>query len=306
MRYIRQKQPIDEVDLITVEDYKPRSNTPLYDAMGCTLNDLEYIMKKDSGNPLGYVTVITDGYENSSHYFALQDVRRIISRMKENGVVFSFIGADIDVDKVASDMNIGNATKFSKTSACTRNMWRDEIVSKERYLVKSMYFDYCRATGLGDSWLSEEDWRRKENAGDLKKRIINIESKISPATVSSLYDNEILVFFTDIQGRHDSPSGKAAIAFGAKVGQAEGLQGHSYAIPVDNSTVSKPDDSREIFKSVYRFTQFARKHHELTFIVWSLDSDKFGIEPMQMASMFFAASKLPNVKLPKKLCDFLF
>lgn len=307
MRYIRKKQPIDKVDLITEKDYTPCSNTPLYDALGFTLNDLEYIMKKDSGNPLGYVTVITDGYENSSHRFSLNDVRRLISRMKEEGVIFSFIGANIDVDKVADDLNIGNATQFNQTDEGTRNMWRDEMLSKERYIAKSMYFDYCRSTGFEDPDLSEKEWRRRENAGDLTHRNKIDRSKVSPSFVPTLNDDEIFVFFTDIHGHHDSSSGKIAVdLFGATPGQAEGLQGHSYAIPIDYSTANEPNDPRKIFKSVHRFTQFAREHPELKFIVWRYDTGNVGIDEMQMASMFFGASKLDNVKLPETFCNFLF
>lgn len=307
MRYARKNQPIDRVDLITEKDYTPCSNTPLYDALGHTLNDLERVMNKDSGNPLGYVTVITDGYENSSHRFGLYDVRRIISRMKENGVVFSFIGANIDVDKVASDLNIGNATQFNQTDEGTRNMWRDEIRSKERYIAKSMYFDFCRSTGVENPDISEKEWRRRENAGGLKLKYKVDRSKVSPSFVPSLNDDEYFVFFTDIHGHHDSSSGKLAVdLFGAKLGQAEGLQGHSYAIPIDYSTAKEPNDPRKIFKSVHRFTQFAREHPEMKFIVWYYDTEKAAIDRMQLASMFLGASKLNNVKLPEVFCDLAF
>lgn len=304
MRYIRNLQPIEEVDLITEKDYTPCSNTPLYDAMGDTLNDLGYIMKKDSGYPLGYVTVITDGYENSSHRFTLQDIYRIVGRMKENGVVFSFIGANIDVDKVANDLNIGNATSFNQTDEGTRSMWSNEMLSKERYIAKSLYFDLCKSTGFDDSFISEKEWRRRENAGDLTSRNKISRSRITPDYVSELKENEIFVFGSNILGHHNgSAAGMAVKMFGATYGKAEGLQGRSYAIPTDY--ISEHADIHEIFKSVVRFTEFARQHPELTFLVTALGTGNAGIDPMQMASMFFGASKLPNVKLPKVFWKYL-
>lgn len=306
MRYIRKNQPIDKVNLITPADYNPCSNTPLYDALGFTLNDLEYIMKKSSGKPLGYVTVITDGYENSSHRFGLNDIRRLVDRMKESGVVFSFIGANIDVDKVADDLNIGNATQFNQTDEGTRNMWKDEMLCKERYIAKSMYFDYCRASGCDDFDFSEDDWRRSENAGDLTRKRMNNENRVTPSSVQAFKDNDIFVFFTDNLGHHDTPSGRLALKyFGAKVGQTEELQGRSYAIPVD-STAGESNARRKMFISIQTFMRFAKEHQELNFCVWSYDTDRLRIDPMQMASMFFGASKLPNVKLPKMFSDYLY
>lgn len=117
-------------------------------------------------------------------------------------------------------------------------------------------------------------------------------------TESQLKENEIFVFGSNILGHHNgSAAGMAVKMFGATYGKAEGLQGRSYAIPTDY--ISEHTDIHEIFKSVVRFTEFARQHPELTFLVTALGTGNAVIDPMQMASMFFGASKLPNVKLPK-------
>lgn len=305
MRYIMKSQPIDNVALLTLDDYMPRSNTPLYDALGTTLLDLECYMHK-SVSSLGYVAIITDGYENSSRHYSEYDVRRIISRLKERRVVFSFIGANIDVDKVAEGLNIGNATKFSQTDEGTHEMWRDEILDKERYMAKSMYYNLCREIGAENAVAEERRWINRQNTGALKYKREVDESRITPDYVSSLKENEVFVFGSNVLGHHNgSAAGMAVAMFGAKYGQAEGLQGQSYAIPTDYSIVHKPNDMREIFSSVWRFTEFAKKHPEFTFLVTAVGTGNAGISPMRMASMFYAASKLPNVKLPKNFWYYL-
>ena len=55
----------DLVPILTSETYVPGAATPLYDAMGKTLTALQKELKGDSNHSVA-VTVITDGFENSS------------------------------------------------------------------------------------------------------------------------------------------------------------------------------------------------------------------------------------------------
>ncbi len=84
------------------------------------------------------------------------------------------------------------------------------------------------------------------------------ELKFTPASVTTLEKNEIFVFGSNTKGHH---SGGAALFakknFGAIEGQAEGLQGKSYAIP----TVGQSLD--EIGESVDKFIEFASWHNKL-------------------------------------------
>ena len=53
----------------------------------------------------------------------------------------------------------------------------------------------------------------------------------TPENITSLKPNEIFVFGSNTEGRHGAGAAKIAVdKFGAKYGQAEGLQGQSYAI----------------------------------------------------------------------------
>ena len=109
-RYIVHNQPVDAVLDITDKDYRPNACTPLFDALGFTLTELKEIM----GQPdtLGYVTIITDGEENSSCRYTLEDVRNLIDELKKKDVIFSFIGANIDAAEYAKRLNIGNSMQW--------------------------------------------------------------------------------------------------------------------------------------------------------------------------------------------------
>ena len=83
---------------------------------------------------------------------------------------------------------------------------------------------------------------------------------ITPQRVERLRDNEIFVFGCRNSGRHwDGASAFALENFGAVMGQREGLQGRSYAIPTIGGRIGR----RSIRKSVEKFTRFAAEHPEL-------------------------------------------
>ena len=54
---------ISTVDTYQLSEYQPGGTTPLYDTMGETLTELEKVATE---NDIVLVTIITDGYENSS------------------------------------------------------------------------------------------------------------------------------------------------------------------------------------------------------------------------------------------------
>ena len=88
-------------------------------------------------------------------------------------------------------------------------------------------------------------------------------------------------------------------SFGAMMGQREGQQGQSYAIPTIGGTI----DKKELQESVARFTEYATEHPELTFLVTPVGCGGGGWRPWMVAPMFRNASKLENVYLPLEFWD---
>ncbi len=158
-RYIIKNEPIDKVKHITAEDYEPYGCTPLYDAVGGTLTDLKATTKR-SDDAIGSVTIITDGYENSSTRYTLEKVAKMIEALKELGWNFNFIGANIDVDQVSRSLNIDNAMAFEQDDAGTKAMFEKERRSREAYYSRmeeaNTYFNACMADPKACE-MSEED-----------------------------------------------------------------------------------------------------------------------------------------------------
>lgn len=120
-------------------------------------------------------------------------------------------------------------------------------------------------------------------------------TQITPDWIETIKEDEIFVFRCRNSGRHfDGASNYALEHFGAAMGQREGRQGQSYAIPTIGGTIGL----REICKSVKTFTQYATEHLELHFLVTPIGCGGGCQSEWDIAPMFGDAAKLPNVSLP--------
>ena len=115
--------PICRIQELNDNDYQPSACTPLYDAMGISLTQLKEEVK-DEDNVL--VTIITDGYENASCEYSGKAIAQLVEELKTKGWVFAYIGANQDVEKVASSMGIRNSLCFDANPEGTREMLRQE------------------------------------------------------------------------------------------------------------------------------------------------------------------------------------
>jgi Mg-chelatase subunit ChlD len=106
---------------LNTDTYRPDGSTALLDAIGMTSDTIEREIKQ-SINPLNstvVVVILTDGHENSSKSFKLEDIRKQISRLEETGRwTFTFMGATLDAVEIAESMAIRkeNSMMFEKSN----------------------------------------------------------------------------------------------------------------------------------------------------------------------------------------------
>ena len=126
----------------------------------------------------------------------------------------------------------------------------------------------------------------------------------TPDYIDRLLPNQVFVFGSNTLGYHTGgASGTARKRFGAVWGQPEGLQGASYAIPVDFGKGVRKDN--EVKESVSRFLAFTKEHPELFFFVTRIGCGLGGYRDDEMALFFKDALELNNVSLPKSFVDAL-
>lgn len=124
---------------------------------------------------------------------------------------------------------------------------------------------------------------------------------VTPQWINKLNDDEIFVFGCRRSGRHyEGAANFARMNFGAIVGQGEGLQGQSYAIPTAGVGLGWIRDA------VNRFTEFAVANPDKKFLVTPVGCGLGFWSYEDIAPLFRAASKLPNVWLPKEFWNELY
>ena len=124
--------PIKDTEKLTKEKYDPCCCTPLFDAIGKTVKTLKKKIA-DVEDAAVLVTIITDGYENSSKEWDSKGVCKLIEECKEEGWMFSFIGAGEDVVKVATTISITNTMVWENTSEGTKKMFDIENDARAEY-----------------------------------------------------------------------------------------------------------------------------------------------------------------------------
>jgi uncharacterized protein YegL len=122
---------ISKVEEFNYSNYVPNGGTPLYDTMGKALTELE---KEATDSDIVLVTIITDGYENSSYEYNQESIKALISRLDEKDWVFTYIGANQDAILEAGKMGIRNAMNYDANVDGTREMWEREKKYRSSFL----------------------------------------------------------------------------------------------------------------------------------------------------------------------------
>ena len=116
-----ESKDISLVQDIDRESYQATGSTALFDAIGQSVIKLENRAK--TKNVL--VTIMTDGYENSSRYFTKSKIKRMIESQTSKGWEFVFAGANVDVDKIGEAIGIkkSHRLKFIADSVGIREIY---------------------------------------------------------------------------------------------------------------------------------------------------------------------------------------
>jgi len=275
VRFIIDGQPITDVRDLTSNDYNPDGCTPLYDAIGVSLNHLQ---KQVKGDDQVLVTIITDGMENASKEYNGASVKNMIDSLKKKGWTFVFMGANMDSGRVAKGLSIDNSMDFDATAEGSQTMF-----SRVNHSRMSYYSKVSGAKAMGIEHFCDNDfWNDNDD-----------NTRTTPDIVTSLGGNEVFVFGSNILGNHNGgAAGQAAALFGAIQGQACGPQGRCYAIATDGATLEAIKAQED------QFIEYAATHRHHRFLVTRIGCGNAGYSPEQIAPLFIKAKDVKNICLP--------
>jgi uncharacterized protein YegL len=156
-------KPIQEAPELTVKTYRTDGWTAMNDAIGVTiqkignrLDALEEVNKPDKV----IVVIITDGEENRSQEFAGVDGYNRVAEMIEHqqnryNWQFLFLGANIDVSKVAGGLRIAHSAQLHYA--------HDAKGVQDAYVATSRAISENRSASLDSAICFDDEDRKKQN-----------------------------------------------------------------------------------------------------------------------------------------------
>ena len=127
---VAREVPVDKAPKIDHEHYLPSGATPLYDAIGQSMDLLEAHV-----GPVMFV-IQTDGEENSSQSVTREDVVKRVAEKTALGWQFVYLGCDIDAMQHGVDIGIPAGNTMSYTRANAKAAFADLSTSTREYLQK--------------------------------------------------------------------------------------------------------------------------------------------------------------------------
>ena len=127
-----------------------------------------------------------------------------------------------------------------------------------------------------------------------------MKRELTPENIQELKENQIFVFGSNMNGNHAGGAARLAVEkFGAIMGQAEGIQGQSYAIPTLDKDMQKVTEE-ELLVFLENFGNYANEHPEKEFLLTAIGTGIAGSDASYMAYMVLRANLPDNVTLPKE------
>ena len=149
--------PIEKVSPMTEKEYYVRGSTALLDAIGKTVMQVKANQDKKEIKDKVLFVIITDGMENASREYRVEQVKKLIEERKEkDNWEFLFLGANIDAIGAAKDLGIDSsrAVRFKSDKKGTAKNY--EVLNEAIKEIRGGY-------QLNDSWKNgiEEDVKNR-------------------------------------------------------------------------------------------------------------------------------------------------
>ena len=127
-----------------------------------------------------------------------------------------------------------------------------------------------------------------------------MERKYTPENIQELKANEVFVFGSNLNGNHAGGAAYYALEkFGAEMGNAEGIQGQSYAIPTLDKNMERINLT-DLEQSIGRFYDYADEHPDLIFYLTKIGFGIAGYEVSDIATVVNCRDIPANVIIPEE------
>lgn len=144
-RVVHDRVNLRDVKELTEDDYRPCGSTALIDTVASSIKHIKmvhrYIRKEDRPDKVMFI-ITTDGMENASHKYSLNETKKMIEECKENGWEFIFLAANIDAYETARDYGFDEGS--------TVNYVNDEEGTNVKFCCVGKAISSIRSSGVLD------------------------------------------------------------------------------------------------------------------------------------------------------------
>ena len=179
-------KPIDEVKEI---DYHPGGCTAMNDGIGTAIDNVGKwlnTMKEEDKPSKNLIVIMTDGLENASKEYTLQDVKDRIKHQEEKyNWTFMFLGADLTDTKDADELGLNYRSFTTK-----KNMFKNyDMINTATTLYRSAVASEAEVTM--DSYLMAESAVLNNEFEEEMKKKDNNNTDITQRRLSGILDNRL-------------------------------------------------------------------------------------------------------------------
>jgi hypothetical protein len=129
---LQHAEPAKSFMELSRQNYVPRGNTPLLDAIGHVVAEIDKVALR-AGEKVGLV-ILTDGHENASKEHTKETIRALLKdRQDSKGWLVVFLGADVDAFGEAQSIGIADGKYLALKKGKLRQSMQYAAASQARY-----------------------------------------------------------------------------------------------------------------------------------------------------------------------------
>jgi len=154
---------VKNVGELSWDNYKPSATTPLYDAIGKTVKEVDEKLKGEKDELSVLCVIMTDGHENASREYTRKGIFELIKKKEEEGWTFVYLGSDHD------SWEAGQRLGLSRGNVKSYNKMQSKETFEELSVEAKQYFDEG-AKNTKEFFIKEKLNMKKRNEKDGVKK----------------------------------------------------------------------------------------------------------------------------------------
>jgi len=159
---------IKKVEELTNKIWYPRGTTALYDAIGKTINAVKATHARlgDEAPAKVLVCIVTDGLENASKEYKLDDIKKLIKQCENDDWNFMYLAANQDAFAIGTSFGVSAGNTYSYTASAAGVSYMSTTLNNATVNYRSM----CTLDGdfkTKSKSLIDDDKDKPKDSGDV-------------------------------------------------------------------------------------------------------------------------------------------